>query len=104
MTDAELLDEPRSWPRVIVDGLRAHAATLWFLASVFFVAIVALDVAVILHLNGIEIGALAAAEARTGEYLAAKLNIGGVMLHTALHTSVAVLSLREWQQARGDGP
>lgn len=93
-------DEPRSWPQFLVDGLRAHAATLWLVASVFFLAIVALDIAVLAYINGVPVEALAEAEARTGTSLASEVHRPGLWLQVGLHAAAAVGSVHSWLQAR----
>ena len=99
MTDT-FRDEPRSWPQLLVDGVRGHAAGLWFVAFLFFASIVALDAVVLAYINGVPIETLAQAEARTGTSLAAEVHRPGLYLQVGLHLAAALATLHSWLQAR----
>lgn len=95
-----LRDEPRSWVAVVRDGLAAHAAALWLAAFLFFSLLAALAAATALHINGVTIGAIAAAEAEAGKSIAAGVHPQGVYLSVALHTITAAACLHSYVSHR----
>ena len=66
MSEPEFIEEPRSWPRFIVDALRTHAAAFYALGAVFFALIALVGVAMVIHINWADIGWLTTIEQRRG--------------------------------------
>ena len=85
MSEPEFTDEPRSWPRFIVDALRAHAAGFYALGVVFFGAFAAVGVSMVIHINWVEIGSLATIEQRRGAPFEADASLLGVYVNVALY-------------------
>ena len=95
MSESEFIDEPRSWRGIILDAVRAHAATLYGLAAVFFGFVFLWGVVVLIHIEVTTIGFLARAEAEYGASLAETVVVPGVYLQLGINLTAFVACAHE---------
>jgi len=95
-----LREEPRSWVAVVREAIVAHAATLWLAVFLLCSGLAVLATATALHINGITIAALAAAEAQGGKPLAESVEPLGLAVGWTFYTLTALASLHQYLDAR----
>lgn len=96
MTD--LRGQPRSWPAVLLDGVRDRLHLVYLGGFLCFVVVLSVTTAGLLHTNGVTIGWIAAAEARTGESL--ELTQWSAVASWAVQVVTAVAFLMAYLQQR----